>query len=503
MMVYFLRSSAINGYSFCPLKYLCVYGLGYQDKVNLKSNQGSAVHKVLEILGRVKMSDPNRKTIDDDELGRIKKEDCTVEKLSQKVIDFYEGKPGYIITQKDLKTVIKWSTKAISDFEGDMDPRNQNINNVEEFFDIEIPHDWAKYSYEVNGEKIEGQLRIRGTVDVIIDEGDNYFRILDYKGLPVETPIPTVDGWSTMGDLKVGDVVFDQYGQQTKVVAKSDQKVKPCYRITFDDTSTVECDDEHYWKLSDDSVVQIQDLQVGDEIKIPEYIDSYHESHRVWSKCLELLHTSGITSRKIIKIEQIENKLTQCISVDSPDKTYLCTENFIPTHNTGRRFDWSKEKVKTYEDLKNDKQLLFYYYALRTKYAKEKRDFYVSIYYINDHKIDKELVKGGVFDIIFDDSDYERAERMIRREFETIKNDIDPKPLSSTCSHWKCKYLCAFSQIIPEISVDEPACITLSKQIKEEGIDKVTDKYVKLDKVKNYGQGGGRSEETEKKDIKK
>ena len=138
---------------------------------------------------------------------------------------------------------------------------------------------------------------------------------------------------------------------------------------------------------------------------------------------------------------------------------------------------------------------------MRNKYKTEGRDFYVSIFYINDHEIDGTLVKGGVFDLPFDDSDYIKAEKMIQEEFEKIKNNQDPKVLKEGCSHWKCRSLCAYSKIIPEISTTEPACIAIKKQIAIDGMDKVTDKYIDLSRSLSY-EGGGKSRETEKKDIK-
>lgn len=41
--------------------------------------------------------------------------------------------------------------------------------------------------------------------------------------------------------------------------------------------------------------------------------------------------------RRLVKtIERIDSVPTQCIAVDSPDHTYLCTESMLVTHNTGR-----------------------------------------------------------------------------------------------------------------------------------------------------------------------
>lgn len=67
------------------------------------------------------------------------------------------------------------------------------------------------------------------------------------KGLAVDTPIPTPDGWSTMGNLSVGRVVFDRHGQQCRVTAKSHVKHLDCYRVTFANGSSIVCDAEHLW----------------------------------------------------------------------------------------------------------------------------------------------------------------------------------------------------------------------------------------------------------------
>lgn len=72
------------------------------------------------------------------------------------------------------------------------------------------------------------------------------------KALATDTPIPTPDGWKFMADLAVGDYVFDERGQQTKVVATSETwEGRPCYRVTFSDGEVIVCDEEHLWTVSD------------------------------------------------------------------------------------------------------------------------------------------------------------------------------------------------------------------------------------------------------------
>ncbi len=71
------------------------------------------------------------------------------------------------------------------------------------------------------------------------------------KALCVDTPIPTINGWSTMGDLKVGDVVFDMYGKPCRVTFKSEIHIKPTYRVTFSDGTFVDCCEDHLWYVHD------------------------------------------------------------------------------------------------------------------------------------------------------------------------------------------------------------------------------------------------------------
>ncbi len=68
------------------------------------------------------------------------------------------------------------------------------------------------------------------------------------KALALDTPIPTLYGWSTMGLLCVGDVVFDEVGQPCSVVAVTEVMYKrPCYAVRFSDGSVITADTEHEW----------------------------------------------------------------------------------------------------------------------------------------------------------------------------------------------------------------------------------------------------------------
>lgn len=68
------------------------------------------------------------------------------------------------------------------------------------------------------------------------------------KALGIGEFIPTPDGMARMGDLRVGDKVFDERGKQCSVVGMTPvQYGRPCYRVTFSDKTSVVADAEHEW----------------------------------------------------------------------------------------------------------------------------------------------------------------------------------------------------------------------------------------------------------------
>lgn len=95
----------------------------------------------------------------------------------------------------------------------------------------------------------DGLLRIAGQSDLLIKDG-NHIKIWDWKGLPLDTEIPTLDGWSTIAELKEGDTIFDKNGNPTKILHKSEIHLNPCYKITFDNGDTIVADHEHRWEIS-------------------------------------------------------------------------------------------------------------------------------------------------------------------------------------------------------------------------------------------------------------
>jgi phage terminase large subunit GpA-like protein len=72
------------------------------------------------------------------------------------------------------------------------------------------------------------------------------------KALALTTRIPTPTGWTTMGELRVGDQILSADGSPCKVVFATDvMNDHLCYRVAFDDGSEVIADADHKWQVDD------------------------------------------------------------------------------------------------------------------------------------------------------------------------------------------------------------------------------------------------------------
>lgn len=82
-------------------------------------------------------------------------------------------------------------------------------------------------------------------------EGEPYVTIAGYAGTgkaqPIDTIIPTPDGEKRLGDIKVGDYVFDRNGMPTKVLGVYPQGVLDNYKISFNDGRYAYCGIDHIW----------------------------------------------------------------------------------------------------------------------------------------------------------------------------------------------------------------------------------------------------------------
>jgi hypothetical protein len=71
------------------------------------------------------------------------------------------------------------------------------------------------------------------------------------KALALDTPVPTPNGWTTMGEIRTGDRVFDENGQVcTVTLAAEIMYGRPCYEVEFSDGTVIVADEQHRWKTT-------------------------------------------------------------------------------------------------------------------------------------------------------------------------------------------------------------------------------------------------------------
>ena len=608
MITTYVRSSSLNNWKYCQLQYFITYVLGHYSPSGKKADLGTITHAVFETLAickkrtqakKLKKMKVTQEPLGDFSFGEEELyTDAFVYNVLNRSFDYYKSNCTHNqFNSKDYDFCEKmvWDTLGYNN--GQFDPRNRTIIDTEPHFDIPINEPWAKFSFEGPDGPIEGNLAIKGTIDLITELPDRTIEVIDWKGLPVNTPIPTTTGWKTMGDLTKDDIIFDKDGNQTRILAKSKKSFKKCYEIEFDDKTKAICDDEHLWMLDNNEVTPIKNLKVGDKINIAKSlqtndaklpIDPYvlglwlgdgrnrsaeitsgdefifneiqrrgyeigddqekrfkHQSRTVLKvtknlKLLNLINNKHIpiiylrashrqrldllkglmdsdgnvnkkrkqavfttcnkklsddvkelllslgqrvnqstikrstnfkediivyplafrpininpfllprkaesidvkwghgrsNKRVIKKITLLSTTLeTQCIMVDSPTNTYLCTENMIPTHNTGQRLDWATGERKDYDKLMKDTQLLLYYYAISKVYPKYS-NIIMTIFFCRD---------GGPFSLAFDSDDMKDFLETLRKTFQEIITNQNPKPVSYERSSFKCQKLCHY-----------------------------------------------------------
>lgn len=117
--------------------------------------------------------------------------------------------------------------------------------------------------------------RLCGTADLVEVTEEGVINIKDYKGLDIETEIPTTKGFIKLKDLSKKDLIYDGKGNITKIKNISEVHYNPCYKITFDSNDSILADHEHRWEIEEylskginkTSIYTTEELKVG--MKIP------------------------------------------------------------------------------------------------------------------------------------------------------------------------------------------------------------------------------------------
>ncbi|WP_049560304.1 replicative DNA helicase [Nonomuraea sp. SBT364] len=90
------------------------------------------------------------------------------------------------------------------------------------------------------------------------------------KALALDTPLPTPSGWTTMGEVAVGDLLVGADGRPTRVVAATEVlHDRPCHEVEFADGTVIVADALHQWRTDDGALRTTAELAPGHAVALP------------------------------------------------------------------------------------------------------------------------------------------------------------------------------------------------------------------------------------------
>ncbi|WP_067884623.1 replicative DNA helicase [Nocardia vaccinii] len=156
------------------------------------------------------------------------------------------------------------------------------------------------------------------------------------KALALDTPLPTPSGWTTMGEVAVGDRLLDTRGRPTRVTAATEILTdRPCYEVEFSDGTVIVADAEHQWPIcAAPGEPRVRVLTTG------------MIAHTLRDETDRLVHwvpaTARHAARRIVDLRKIDPVPVRCVEVDNADHLYLAGRSMIPTHNSTLGLDFMR-----------------------------------------------------------------------------------------------------------------------------------------------------------------
>ena len=134
-----------------------------------------------------------------------------------------EESSDILTSQEQLKSFLKTNKESHYNFETSIDYKVSSGSLI--------------FDYNLDGGLGTGLHRFCG-----LNEGG--------KEQPISEPVLTPNGWTKIGELKPGSIIFGSNGETQAVLAVYPQGVKDVYEVEFDDGSKTRCGLDHLWETS-------------------------------------------------------------------------------------------------------------------------------------------------------------------------------------------------------------------------------------------------------------
>jgi len=150
------------------------------------------------------------------------------------------------------------------------------------------------------------------------------------KALKLDTPLPTPTGWTTMGDVQVGDELIGADGLPTCVVAATEVMLgRPCFEVEFSDGTMIVADAEHQWP-TESGIRTTAQLRCGADRLIPATLPTRAGGTTA-------LLALGV---HVAWVRPVDSVPVRCVQVDNESHLYLAGEGMVPTHNSTLGLDF-------------------------------------------------------------------------------------------------------------------------------------------------------------------
>lgn len=187
MILTFVRSSSQSTHKLCEFQWWLNYNLGFDPGSNKAAARGTIVHKALEILARAKKARQDslgvfydRELLGGREVSVDVSDDDAMGLAWKHYTEGAENHHNWLLA--DESECSRLFRIVLNHAGGVYNPRNLKIVQPEQYFDITLDYPWAAYDYELpNGERLKGQLCLKGTMDLITEEADKSLHYIDWK----------------------------------------------------------------------------------------------------------------------------------------------------------------------------------------------------------------------------------------------------------------------------------------------------------------------------------